>query len=303
MNYDVILVRYGELSLKSAYVRRSFETTLIRNITKALTKEAVPHTLTKDRGRIYLTTPEISKGLAVVPRIFGVVSCSPAVTTSSTLPEISSVAVTLCNNLLTKKKSFAIRATRTGNHDFTSQDVAVRVGNDIVKVTGARVDLTSPDVELFIEIRGKKAYLFTEKHKGPGGLPLGTQGNVIALIDEPSSLLAAWYLMRRGCQITVITSGKPKEETLRSFLDTWYADADIISLDFKEKNFFNKLNTIAEKNNCDAIVTGYTLEKPDHILQEISRLKHHLALPVLTPLITMTHEQIQKEYTRRGTRP
>jgi thiamine biosynthesis protein ThiI len=300
MNYDVILVRYGELSLKSAYVRHYFESTLIRNIKKALTKEALPHTITKDRGRIYLTTPEISRSLAVLPRIFGIVSFSPAVKTTSTLPEISALALKLSKNLLTKEKSFAIRTTRTGKHEFTSQEVAIHIGNDLVKSTSARVDLTYPDVELFIEIRDQHAYLFTEKCKGPGGLPLGTQGKIVALIDEPTSLLAAWYLMRRGCNIILVTSGKSNEETLRSFLHLWYTDPEIILLDFKGKNFFDQLNTIALQHNCDAVITGHTLEEPARTLEEITKLKQQIAIPVLTPLIAMTHKQIQHEYTTRG---
>ncbi len=40
MNYDVIILRYGELSLKSTYVRKYFETILVRNIKNAFTMKA-----------------------------------------------------------------------------------------------------------------------------------------------------------------------------------------------------------------------------------------------------------------------
>jgi adenylyl- and sulfurtransferase ThiI len=35
MNHDIILVRYGELSLKSSYVRKYFVSILVRNIKKS----------------------------------------------------------------------------------------------------------------------------------------------------------------------------------------------------------------------------------------------------------------------------
>ena len=94
------------------------------------------------------------------------------------------LALQLTKNILTEEKSFAIRSTRVGTHTFSSQQVAVHIGNDIVKATHAGVDLTNPDIELFIEIRDKKSFLFTEKINGVGGLPLGTQGRILALIEN-----------------------------------------------------------------------------------------------------------------------
>ncbi|MCX6663642.1 MAG: THUMP domain-containing protein, partial [Euryarchaeota archaeon] len=180
MNYDVILVRYGELSLKSTYVRKYFESILVRNIKKALTRENISHSITKERGRIYLSATDISKSCLVLSRIFGIVSFSPAVQTTSDMEDMSMLALQLAKNILTEEKSFAIRATRVGTHTFSSQQVAVHIGNDIVKATRAGVDLTNPDIELFIEIRDKKSFLFTEKINGVGGLPLGTQGRILA---------------------------------------------------------------------------------------------------------------------------
>ena len=217
MNYDIILVRYGELSLKSAYVRNYFESTLVRNIKKALAQENILYRITKERGRIYLSTTEISKSCLVLSRIFGIVSFSPAVQTTSKIEDISKVALQLTKNIITKEKSFAIRSTRVGTHTFSSQQVAIQVGNDIVKATQVKVDLTHPDVELFIEIRDKKSFLFTEKIKGVGGLPLGTQGKILVLVENPSSLLAAWYLMRRGCNVIIVNIKKSNDESIHSF--------------------------------------------------------------------------------------
>src|SRR5512136_2270937 len=108
MNYNIILVRYGELSLKSSYVRKYFESILVRNIKKALTQEDIPHSITKERGRIYLSTTEVSKGCSILSRIFGIVSFSPAVQTTSDIENISTVSLQLIKNMLTKEKSFAI---------------------------------------------------------------------------------------------------------------------------------------------------------------------------------------------------
>ena len=300
MNFDLILIRYGELSLKSTYVRKFFESLLVRNIKKALLTEDIPHDIITERGRIYLSTKEVQKSILVLSRIFGIVSFSPVEQTGSSLEEISSSAVQISKEILTKEKSFAIRSTRVGNHQYTSQEVAVHVGNLIVTTTHAKVDLTSPDVELFIEIRDKKSFLFTEKIPGVGGLPLGTQGRILAVVEKPSSLLAAWYLMRRGCYVTVVYTDESNRELISSFFKQWFADIDILGVDSSTKTFYHQLATIAAEKKCDALVTGYTLDDPSSPFQELLRFKIEMAIPVLHPLIAMTQEEIQHQCKTRG---
>jgi len=300
MNYDIILIRYGELSLKSTYVRNYFESILIKNIKKAFETENVSQNITKERGRIYLTTNDVSKSLLILGRIFGIISFSPVVQTTSDIEDMSILALQLTKDVLTKEKSFAIRATRTGTHPFTSQQVGVRIGSDIVNTTHAKVELTNPDFELFIEIRNKNSFIFTEKIRGVGGLPLGTQGTILMLLDSPSSLLAAWFLMRRGCQVIFANAKKSNEKIIRSFLTYWYADAEIIAMNPKTKNYFQKLRTIASEKNCDALVTGHTLEEPEKSLSEIAVLKKESVIPILTPLITMTSAEIHQQCKTRG---
>jgi len=300
MKYDVILIRYGELSLKSTYVRKYFESILVRNIKNALTRENISHTIRNERGRIYLTTTDISKSITILPRIFGIVSFSPAVQTSSIMEEMSFSALQLTKNILTKERSFAIRPTRIGTHQFTSQEVAVRIGSDIVFATQTRVDLTHPDVELYIEIREKKSFLFTEKIPGVGGLPLGTQGKILTLVENPSSLLAAWYLMHRGCNVIIINVNQSNEKAIRSFLAQWYADVEIINTNQIGEDFYGQLSTIASEKKCDALVTGHTLEEPIHSLSAIVQLKKNSNLPILSPLIALTREEIDQQGKKRG---
>jgi thiamine biosynthesis protein ThiI len=210
------------------------------------------------------------------------------------------LALQFTKNILTEEKSFAIRSTRIGTHMFTSQEVAARIGNDIVSATHAQVDLTNPDLELFIEIRDKKSFLFTEKINGVGGLPLGTQGRILALIDNTASLLAAWYLMHRGCNVVIVNMNESNDDSIHSFLTHWYADAEIISVNPKTKNFFDQLRTLASEKNCDALVIGNTLENPTCSLATITQLKKQSIIPILTPLIAMTPEELQQQCRKRG---
>ena len=155
----------------------------------------------RDFGRIFVKTRDSSAAQAVAS-VFGVVSASPVQTSAATLDAMKSAAVRIVSPLLTNGKSFGIRARRTGTHDYSSKNIGEVVGGAIEKATGAPVRLSKPDVPLFIEVRASNAYLYTEVVPGVGGLPMGTQGKVIALvsggIDSP---VAAWLMMKRGCTI------------------------------------------------------------------------------------------------------
>ena len=200
MKYDLILIRYGEIALKAKQTRKRFENILVNNIKDALKTKNLQNELKKEWGRIYLYSDQIEKCMDVLQKIFGIYSISPTIQTKSKINEISKIALSISKQKLDSKKSFAIRVYRTGDHDFSSQDVAIKIGSVIVKQTKASVNLTKPDFELFIEVRNDKAYLFIEKIKGFGGMPVGTQGNILAFIDSQNAILASWYLIHRGCK-------------------------------------------------------------------------------------------------------
>jgi len=301
MKYDVILVRYGELSLKAPYVRNSFESKLVANIRNALAFHNITSTINRDRGRMYVRTAAISQSLNILSRTFGVTSFSPALETEANLDCIGVVAQNIASNNLSKDTSFALRVTRTGNHPFSSQDVAIRIGDVLQRKTHATVNLNVPDVTIFIEIRNDNAYLFFEKIKGVSGMPLGTQGTVLAVIDDAYSLLAAWYLMHRGCNLLIFTAKETTLEEVTSFLNYWFQEPHVIIGRSLDCQGFEEIRSILTKHKCYAIVTGHALqEEPARALQEIAFLKSQLPVPVLTPLISMETKTIRKKCTEVG---
>src|SRR3972149_3131214 len=87
-------------------------------------------------------------------------------------------------------KSFRI-STKRGYKEYplTSMDVDRLIGAHIKEATGTKVDLTRPELTIFIEVLSKEAFFYTEKFQGQGGLPVGTGGKVACLlsggIDSP----------------------------------------------------------------------------------------------------------------------
>jgi len=288
VRYHLLVVRYGELALKSSYIRKRFERILIKNISIALNRENISYSISSDWGRIYIETDYIEESIPVLKRIFGITSFSPAIKTNATIQDISNLATSFAEELISREKKFALRVTRTGEHSFSSQDIAIKVGEEIRNKTRATVDLMNPDVEIYIEVREKYAYIFKEKILGPGGLPLGSQGTVLAYINNPIALLATWYIMKRGCNVIFYTIDSM--DLVRRFTEQWYIpNVSIIG----GRKHLEELEELIKREECVAIITSHTLyDHPRETIEDIRRWKERFKLPILTPLLILTRGEV-----------
>ena len=172
------------MALKSDGVRKRFENRLANNIRASIDAEVKVR-----QARIYISPKDFNDAIEKLERIFGIVSYSPVVTTKSTFEDIeesvSSYAEKLHDEgLLDENTKFAISCRRVGNHEFSSQEMAAFAGAVVVKKYSSPVDLTNPELTIYLEVRDNDTYIFHEKIPGPGGLPLGTQGKVISLVSS-----------------------------------------------------------------------------------------------------------------------
>lgn len=205
LNYDAILVRYGEIGLKSDRVRGRYERVLVDNIKAMLHLHGKEYSkIRRDWGRIFIHSSH--EGIAdVVANVFGVVSTSPVISTEPELGAITQLVADVGEAIVGRDESFAIRPHKVGTHSFSSEDIGRVCGAAVaerLKSRNVSVNLTSPDREIFVEVRQDKAYVYPKVVKGAGGLPLGTQGKMVALISGGiDSPVAAWLMMRRGCEV------------------------------------------------------------------------------------------------------
>ncbi|MFP4546328.1 MAG: THUMP domain-containing protein, partial [Methanomassiliicoccales archaeon] len=208
---DILLVRYAEMGLKSRPVRQRFQEILKENIMEALAQKGEEALIASDQGRIYVRPTAVQSALGPVSRVFGVASVSPAMETSGDMEDIVTTAAHFSREVLSRGQRFAIRARREGSHPFTSMEVAREAGAEVLSHNLDRevsVDLSSPDVEIFIEVRENRAFVFDRYVQGPGGLPMGSQGRVVAVVRGERDLLAAWLMMKRGCQVAVFSTDR-----------------------------------------------------------------------------------------------
>jgi thiamine biosynthesis protein ThiI len=327
-----IIIRYGEIGIKSPPVRRRFEKRLISNI-----KNIIKGEINITQGRIFLFPENYKQALLSLGKIFGVVSYSPTLVTSTDYESIKKSLQSYIQELTHQKifspeKTFAIKCRRVGDHEFTSQEMAAYCGAVVVEETGAPVNLSNPDLKIYIEVRGPDTYIFHEKIPGLGGLPIGTQGRVITLlsggIDSP---VAAFLMMKRGCALSILhfnnhpyTSDsmekikkmvrKLKEYSSGSKIHFYVANyGDFLGKCVAEapprmtcvlckSGMYQIAEKLAKKENALAIVDGSSLgQVASQTLPNILATRHSTTMPVLSPLIGFDKMEIQDIAEKIGT--
>ncbi len=200
-----ILVAYNEIALKSKYVRGTLERRLASQIEHVLRKAGYDEAKARRRfGRIIIDGAP-SEAAAIVTNVFGVVHAIPAEESGSGIEEVIALGVKVAGDILKDGSTFAIRSKVVGEHPYSSRDVAVNAGaaiNEAYRGRSVKVNLTSPDVTVGIEVRDNDAYIYSKVLGGVGGLPYGSQGRAISLfsggIDSP---VATWLVMKRGVEV------------------------------------------------------------------------------------------------------
>ncbi|MBM1154964.1 tRNA sulfurtransferase [archaeon] len=203
---DTVILRYSsEIGVKSRRTRIVYERHLVRNARRLLRREGLSYReIQWVFGRIYIKTQQALEAAQQLRRLFGLSSTSPAQETESNLDAIVDTVVDFAKHALREGESFAIRCTRTGDHSFTSIDVQREAGRSVLDVFKRKVhvDLEEPDVEIEVEVREKRAFVFIGRLPAAGGNPLGVAAPLVALvsggIDSP---VAAWLALRKGSRI------------------------------------------------------------------------------------------------------
>ena len=215
---SVILARYAEIGLKSAPVRRRFENQLRENAVNMLMEDGVEAIVEKQGARLYVEAEDPERAVATLRRVFGIASVSVTETTSSKMEDICALAASYSLPRLSQGQSFAVRARREGSQGYTSMDVGREAGSAIFIANedkGVKVDLTDPDVVFNVEVRDNRAFVFGDVVRCHGGFPVGSQGKVLARIDDDRGIVSAWLMMKRGCR--VIASGSADWSCLRAY--------------------------------------------------------------------------------------
>ena len=326
ISQDVVLVRYGEITLKDSWTRQSWERILAGNIAFYLQKAGAEYRSERGEGRIFVFTSD-PRASEIISRVFGVVSASPATTVPSALEEIARAAVDLAKEVA--PKSFAIRPRRSGV-SFSSEEIGRAVGEAVRVATGSRVDLSRPEMEIFVEARRERSFIFTRIVPGLGGLPLGSQGKMLALISGGiDSPVAAWLMMKRGCPVSLLHfDSRPYADAIQQcrrsaeVLAEWSAGRKIDLITVPISRGIEKIAAhypratcilcrrlmyliaaqVIEKQGCLGVVTGYSMgQVASQTAENILAEQAGMCLPVFHPLISVDKTEIVDLARKIGT--
>ncbi|QEE17891.1 THUMP domain-containing protein [Promethearchaeum syntrophicum] len=206
--YNIIIGRYNELGLKSKKVRARMEYSLLDHISKVCKREGLNLISSFRRfGRLifHFPTEQIPKALVVFQNVIGLYSISPGFSVDPNYELILDSALKLASFYIEHNDTFAVRASRIKAFPHTSLEIEREIGGSIHddftdKGKKLIVDLSNPDKTIYIEVREKHAYIYTEKIPTIwGGNPIETDKAVIALFKGYKGENVATQLMiRRG---------------------------------------------------------------------------------------------------------
>jgi thiamine biosynthesis protein ThiI len=259
--------------------------------------------------------------LDVLPRVFGLSSLSPIDRiVEARLDAIVDAGAELYVEVV-RGRTFAVRARRAGAHDFGSQDIQIELGNRLVEAS-AGVDLDDPEVEVFVEVRDDRAFLFGRRIPGAGGLPLGVEGRAVALLSGGyDSAVAAWLLLKRGvrqdyvfCNLGGDAYERAVVQVAKLLADdwSWGTRPRLHVVDFAEplrslrerareqywqvvlkRLMYRAASRVGAEVGAEAIVTGEAVgQVSSQTLSNLRAIEPAADLPVFRPLLGFDKDEI-----------
>lgn len=314
----VLSVSLGEIALKRGN-RKFFEDKLIKQMIKAI-KDLGFEKIYKEQGKIYIEAEDYKFDQMAnrLRKVFGLVYISPCIRVEKDINEIEKATLQIMEEKVLKDnpETFKVIVNRADkNFPIKSPDMCRNMGGIILeKFEDLKVDVHNPDAYLYVDIK-QNAYIYTEKIKGSGGMPLATNGKGLLLlsggIDSP---VAGFLMAKRGIEISAIhyhsypfTSERAEEKVkeLASILSIYTGRIRMYSINLLEiqkeinekckeaemtilsRRFMMKIaERVANKHKIDALITGENLgQVASQTIQGLSVTNEAVNLPIFRPLI------------------
>lgn len=207
---NIYIVRCGEVALKGMN-KPYFERVLLKRVRGVLNSYDDTESRWNDGLMIVKVPKDIEREEITrkISKVFGVASVSPAVEAPKDIEAIGEATASFMMDLIQKEdiKTFKIKGKRADKtFPIQSPEIGRIVGAKVLKTCKVlSVDVYHPDCELYVDVRRECTYIFRDKIKGFGGLPLGTNGRGLVLmsggIDSP---VAAFMMAKRGMRIEAV---------------------------------------------------------------------------------------------------
>jgi thiamine biosynthesis protein ThiI len=326
-----VVVHYQEIALKGRN-RPWFIARLVRNIKTATSDLDVKRVVTKmGRIEIILGSPDVWGEVADrLRQVFGIANFSRAALVPLDVDGIANAILEDIRDL--RVSTFRVSAKRADKRfPLTSPQIEREVGGRIKEAKGWKVDLDNPEFTIHVEALTGEAFYHFGKESGPGGMPTGVSGRVVALlsggIDSP---VACYRLMKRGCRVIPVhfhsypilsRASQEKVRELAALLTRYQQFTRLYLVAFGEIQqqvmlavapplrvvIYRRLmlriaQAIANNAHAGALVTGEVIgQVASQTLENMATIGSVSMLPVFRPLIGMDKDEITAEAQRLGT--
>ena len=323
---EIFLLKLGEVVLKGQN-RQSFEDKLLANVRRRV-KNCGSFQCSLRQSTIYVEPQgedcDMEAAWDACRQVFGIAAVARAVPCEKTVDAIVEAARTYLADAFAVAKSFKVESKRADKmFPMNSIQLSQAVGGDLAELfPHVAVDVHTPDLTVFVEIREKYAYVHTPSVPGAGGLPIGMGGRAVSLlsggIDSPVS---SWMMARRGVELEMVhfvsppyTSQQAQDKVLElaRLLTAWTGRLLVHIVPFTEiqeeirrncpeeyftlimRRFMMRIaEAIARKANAGALVTGESLgQVASQTMLALGVTEDVTSLPVLRPLIGMDKVEI-----------
>lgn len=220
---EIILVKYGEMALKGQN-KGTFEDILFKNIKYRL-KSMGKFSYSRAQSTIYIEPMEENilpdEVIDRLKKIFGIATLCKACVCEKDFSDISAKAIEYLRETLEDAKSFKVEAKRADKtFPMKSPEICSELGGILAeKYPHLTVDVHNPEITVIADIRDTNAYVYADKIRGAGGLPLGSSGKAMLLLSGGIDSPVAGYMMaKRGIRISAIHFVSPPYTSDRALL-------------------------------------------------------------------------------------
>ena len=327
VKYDAIDVRFGEIALKGRN-RGEFVRLLVSNIYDALKGERYS-ALNNIHDRIMIRLSKDSDLESILEKlgyVFGVAWFAPVLIAQNKIESI----LTKSKPLIKKNSTLRIEPSRAYKEvPFKSEEIsrAFIENSDKLRFHPEK----DSENKLYVNVTQEGTFIFNDRRKGLGGLPVGSSGNAVVLlsggIDSP---VASFYAMKRGLRLSYLhmhmfsnaeeaseskmgeilkilsrySPGKPSVYYAPSHIFQSYVlkakhGYDLILL----KRFLYKLaEKVAEKELANALVTGESVgQVASQTITNLISAESGCKLFVMRPLSGFDKQEIVDMAKKLGT--
>ena len=332
---EIFLLKLGEVVLKGQN-RQSFEDKLLANVRRRV-KNCGSFQCSLRQSTIYVEPQgedcDMEAAWDACRQVFGIAAVARAVPCEKTVDAIVEAARTYLADAFAVAKSFKVESKRADKmFPMNSIQLSQAVGGDLAELfPHVAVDVHTPDLTVFVEIREKYAYVHTPSVPGAGGLPVGINGRAVSLlsggIDSP---VASWMIAKRGVALEMVhffsypyTSPEAKEKVLElaRLLTPYTGRLTVHVVPFTAiqeelrrscpeelftiimRRFMMRISqAVAKRCGAKALVTGECLgQVASQTMDAMLVTGSVVELPILRPCIGMDKEEIVQIARRIGT--